>query len=297
MTATYLDPNVLEPLALLPAAEADRHFDYCLEPYRPRRPWSGKLRAENLLWHSLLVARQRATWRALLEAVQRHVGKDLTVWGVKWDGERLWWELYFYDPRKESARATIASLTEALAPWLRLGPRVPETVPYMMFSFDLSAAASASGEVTALNLYLTGEQAHAGRSYRVTDAGAELENTYRFMEPKRNIDEVLPLIEASVFVDYSARERLKDVLFPVLFACKKVCISKKRDRDAIYFSGIAVDQLLWFLRRFAYPVPLVSFVERHQEQFEHLFFDVGIDYRTDASGRIVYPKTSYYGTL
>lgn len=292
-----IELDALTPIDLAPATEHDRYFDYCLEPYRPRRPWRGKLRSENLLWHSLRVGGAFEDLEAPLRALQAHLGPDLTVWGVKWDGEALWWELYVYDPQKEAPEATVGALAECLSPWLRLAPRVAETVPYMMVSFDVSPARAKDGVVPELNLYLTGEQAHAGRSYAVTEGGIELENTYRFLEPKRGIDELLPLLRSSVFVDYSDPRTLSKVLFPELFACKKICVAKKRHCDAIYFSGIAVDQLRWFLERFDYPASLQRFVERHEEAFEHLYFDVGVDYRQRPDGTLEYPKTSYYGTL
>lgn len=302
MTGDLVHRSSLAAPPLVETTDHDRYFDYCLEPYRPRRPTAGKARAESLLWHSLRIAERLETWRPPLQALQAHVGRDLTVWGIKWAGPQaqgpraLWWELYFYDPQKQSPEATLGSVAQALAPWVTVRPRVPETTPYMMFSFDLRGEQTSIDE---LNLYLTGQRAHAGRAYRVRPDGIELDNTYRFMEPKRDIDEVLPLLKSSVFVDYAAdRRRLGQVMIPELFACKKVCIAKKRTCDAIYFSGITVEQLLWFLRRFAYPPAMVEFVARHQDRFEHLWFDVGIDYRWDqARGQLVFPKTSYYGTL
>lgn len=302
MTGDLAPLHSLLPRDLVDATADDRYFDYCLEPYRPRRPTAGKARAESLLWHSLRVAGQLDAWRAPLGAVQAHVGRDLTVWGVKWAGpeapaaDALWWELYFYDPQKQSPEATIDAVGRALRPFLGLRPQISETTPYMMFSFDLRRGMTTIDE---LNLYLTGQRAHAGRAYRARPDGIELDNTYRFMAPKREIDEVVPLLQSSVFVDYAADpRRLGQVLLPQLFACKKVCIAKKRHCDAIYFSGITVEQLLWFLRRFSYPAAMVEFVERHQARFEHLWFDVGIDYRWDhARDALAYPKTSFYGTL
>ena len=283
-------------LELIPSTERDRYFDYCLEPYRPRRPWQGKLRGENLLWSSLIAGGAYDALAEPLRAIQAHVGRDLTIWGVKWDGAQLWWELYFYDPQKESAAATITSLTEALAPWFRIVPKIRETIPYMMVSFDLTAAAR-GGEVEELNLYLTGEDAHAGRSYEVRADGIQLENTYKFMAPKPEIDELLSLIHASLYVDFSDPRTLSKVLFPELFACKKVCVAKKRFCDAIYFSGIDVSQLVWFFERFDYPPDIVAFVKEHSASFKHLYFDVGIDYFHDDAGELVYRKTSYYGAL
>ena len=108
---------------------------------------------------------------------------------------------------------------------------------------------------------------------------------------------ILPLVKASVVVDFANQAQLSKVLIPELYACKKICVSKKRFRDGVYFSGIAVEQLLFFLKRFGYPPGIVDQVARRQEGFEHLLFDVGIDYLTGDDGAISYPKTSFYGTL
>ena len=293
-----LEPSSLRALPLLESGPDDRYFDYCLEPYRPRRTWQSKLRSEKLLWLSLTVGHSLDAIRPPLRALQEQLGKDMTVWGVKWDGVRLFWEVYVYDPAKEDPNATLREIARLLAPWFRFAPRPPETIPYQMVSFDLDDAILARKTVDEVNLYLTGGPGHAGRSYKARAVGFELENTYRFFEAKREIEQLLPLIKASVYVDYAAdATRLSKVLIPELFACKKICVAKKRLRDGIYYSGIAVKQLLWFLKRFEYPAPIVDFVTRRESSFEHLFFDVGIDYVGSDDGRVTYPKTSFYGTL
>jgi len=288
--------------AVQPASATDRYFDYCLEPYKPRRPFTGRIRGENLFLHSLVHAGCAPALAPMVEAIQASVGRDMTVWGVKFDGERLWWELYFYDPQKQDANATISALAGTIAPWLQLASSVKsalrESVPYMMVSFDVSAETVARGSIEELNFYLTGSKEHAGRSFVLDASGWQLHNTYKFMEPKRDIDELLPLVKSSVFVDYDQDPSvLARVVIPQLFACKRVCVSKKRECDAVYYSGIDVDQLLWFLAHFRYPAPLVDFITARRTELDHLFFDVGVDYRQLADGTIVYPKTSYYGTL
>ena len=292
-------PTLVEPATAFPlkrTAPGDRFFDYCLQPYRPRRPSDGKLRAENLLWKTLELGGVLDAARPVIEALQGALGRDMVVWGAKYDGERLFWELYVYDPRKEEPRATVSGLSEILSPHLRL-PAVRESIPYMMVSFDLDAQILASGEVPELNLYLTGTDEHAGRSYIVRRDGAELANTYRFLSPKLDIDTILGLLRSSVFIDYSAPRTLGAVLRPELYACKRVCVAKKRLRDGVYFSGIDVDQLLGFFTRFAYPPALIELTTALAGQLDHLFFDVGLDMEQDASGAIRYPKTSFYGTF
>jgi hypothetical protein len=297
MTATFIEPTTLRALSLLESGADDRYFDYCLEPYRPRRPWRGKLRAENLLWLTLAVGGALDELRPPLLALQEVLGRDMTVWGVKWDGSRLFWEIYVYDPDKEDPNATLAGITRTLGPWLRVLPAPRETTPYTMVSFDLDETIARRGTVDEVNLYLTGGPGHAGRSYKTRAGSFELENTYRFLDAKREVDQILPLIKASVFVDYTQRVQLSRVLIPELFACKKICVAKKRARDGVYFSGIAVEQFIFFLKRFAYPHGIVDFVTRRRESFEHLSFDVGIDYAASDDGGVIYPKTSFYGTL
>lgn len=302
MPLPILSPGPVPPpredeFVLVPAGPGDRFFDYCLEPYQPRHSHHGRLRAETLLWHSLQHTGALERFDEPLRAIQSSVGPDLTVWGVKFDGARLWWELYFYDPQKESAEATASSLTRVLAPWIPIVPSVRETIPYQMVSFDLRPESIPGGRIEELNLYLTGSRDHAGRSYSIGPKGLEHQNFYRFLPPKEEIDEVLGLLKSSAFVDYSDPAVLSKVLIPQLFPCKKICVAKKRFCDAVYFSGVDVGRLLWFMKHFAYPAPLVAFLERHREAFDHLWFDVGIDYRQKPDGRIEFLKTSYYGTL
>ncbi len=284
--------------ALLRAAPGDRYFDYCLQPYRPRRPTAGKLRSENLLWRALALAGIEEGARPVIEALRASLGRDMVVFGVKSDGAGLFFELYVYDPRKEDPAATVAGLAEALRDVLPIEVPVAETIPYMMVSFDLDRAVLERGAIEELNLYLTGTDAHAGRSYVVRRDRRELENTYRFLAPKPDIDTVLGLVRASCFVDFATRpQALAEVIRPELFACKRICVAKKRARDGVYYSGVDVDQLLWFLKRFAYPDELVAFVEARAPELDHLYFDVGLDYEPGPGGALVHPKTSFYGTV
>lgn len=282
---------------LLESTPDDRYFDYCLQPYQPRRPPAGRLRSENLLWHSLQVAGCLDRLSPPLLAMQAALGRDMTVWGVKFDGKKLWWETYVYDPLKEDPAATATELAKTLSPWIDHFPRISETIPYMMVSFDWTERVLEERTIPAINLYLTGTELHEGRSYRVTATTRELDNIYRFYEAKRESTRVLSLLKSSVFVDYSDRPTLSKILVPELFACKRICVAKKRTCDAIYYSGIDVDRLLWFLKRFEYPQEIPDFIRSRYERFEHLYFDVGIDYSMNERNEIVFHKTSYYGTL
>ena len=288
---------------LIPSTAGDRFFDYCLEIYEPLADPAGRLRGESLLWHSLEVAGFPPEADALLHSLRRAAGRDMTVFGIKWFDPRtagatvytdpsayaLSYELYYYDPQREDEQITIAGELEIL-------PTVPDAVRYFMYSFDFDARTVQTRAVDELNVYLQFYEGQGGHSYAVRRDGLELRNTYRFHRPKLEIDAILHQVQRSLHVDFT-RARLAEIVMPELFECHKICVAKKRFADAIYYSGITVDQLLWFFRRFAYPAPIVAFVEDHREGFEHLLFDVGIDYLAGPDGRLIYPKTSYYSTL
>lgn len=221
----------------------------------------------------------------------------MTVFGVKQVGDRRSWELYFYDPRKGDPTARASAVAAAVAPALRLRALPSERVPYFMFSVEVGPGELARGAVDELTFYLAEPVAQAGRSYKLrADGRAELDNLYHFLRPREDVREVLARVRGSAFVDVDA-VGLQRVIPPELFACSRVCVAKKRDRDGVYFSGIDVGQFEWFLARYGHPADVRGFVARHRDRLDHLRFDVGIDYAPDGAGGLAVLKTSYYGTL
>ena len=90
--------------------------------------------------------------------------------------------------------------------------------------------------------------------------------------------------------------RLDLVLVPELRRCRTICVANKQTHDCIYFSGVDVDQLAWFLRHLRYPSEVIGFVEANRAQLDHLLFDVGFDYRMEDGGLRVL-KSGYYGVF
>ena len=277
-------------------SDEDRYFDYCLQPYDPIRDPRGKLRSECLLWNSLDVTDAPGELDEALHAVQATAGRDMTVFGIKHHQGRMWWELYFYDRQKEDDAVRAESIIDALAPWCTFAARPRESVPYFMFSFDVFPETACKGAVDVVNLYLPYYEVQGGRSYKLSAAGLEMDNVYRFLHPKTEIREIVHEIHQSVYVDYT-RISLSDVLLPELIDCNRICVAKKRFADAIYYSGLDIGQLIFFLRRFAYPIEVLDFVESKRGELDHLRYDVGIDYLMQPDGSLVMKKSGYYGTL
>ncbi len=276
----------------------DRYYSYCLWEYRPVADPEGKFRAATLLFQSFDHAGIDGKAYLIVRKIREAFGISNTVWGTKWTGSEMVWEFYFYDYRRRDRERSVTRLLEALYPLVPSELSVNENLHYFMFSIDIDNRLLApSGELEKISIYIgnIGSSVSSGISYTQTKQGRQLDNIYFFFDPKRHMDDIAGKICCSAFVE-PARVDLDLVLWPELKECNTICLANKRHNDCIYFSGITVDQLIFFLVRMKYPEAVVSFITANREKLDHLLYDVGIDYRVEETGlRII--KSGYYGTF
>lgn len=282
----------------MPASDRDRPLNVGFEVYRPIRPIAGKVRAENLLWHSLMHAGCLERWDDPLHAIQRKRGRDRTIWAIHFDIARrtLAWEIRVLAPALAELRAQLGAHA-SLAPGVEAEP---ERTAVVGFRVD----AETEHEIPAVELHV--RDADDPRAFEIqrhtaaaTGAGATVEVISRDLlrEPKREIDEVLAAVKRSEVVDFAAHPRLLGrAMIPELFACRRLHISKRPGRDALCFSGVNVEQLAFTYKRFELPPELLAFLTAHQAELEHLLYDVSVEYR-EVEGRIEYPSVAIYGCL
>lgn len=84
------------------------------------------------------------------------------------------------------------------------------------------------------------------------------------------------------------------VLRPELRDCRTVCLANKRTTNTIYYSEVTIQQLLFFLQWQLYPENFCQFVIEHQNELNHLKYDVGVDYRL-RNGEVEFVKSGIYG--
>ena len=278
---------------LEPSEEGDQLHDYVLEPYEPRAPQAGKLRSVNLLQETFALAGVDDEGAALVEAVRGGLGPFRTVWGVKHDRERAslrGWELYFYDWKRVHADLSIESLARLLAPSVRVDAAPPRPLPWHMISVELSPS-DLRGEGSGVPAHVYIDM----RSYELRGSSFTFENVYTFHDPRREIDDVLHRLRASVHLDLG-RDSLASLMPPELFRCNKVCVANKRDGDALYFSRVGTSALLAFLRAHRYPKELAAWVHAERARLDHVLWDVGLDFAAEG-GRAVIRRTGFYGTF
>lgn len=277
-------------------APGDLYYDYCLWQYGPVAPTEGKLRAASLLYHTFELAGAPGSAYDLVRALRQEIGMFNTVWGVKQVDGRLRWELYFYDYRRRARGRSISRVLQAVRPFIPCDVPANENLSYFMFSLDLdNDLLSGAKELGEIHMYIgnTGSTVSSGICYSLTASGTQLENFYFFFDAKTEGSKIESKVASSAFVDMTAAH-MDDLLWPELRDCGVIVVANKQQNDALYYSRIRIDQLLFFLRRMEYPAPHTAFVEENRDRLDHLLYDVGIDYRME-DGELRFLKSGYYG--
>lgn len=280
------------------ATEQDRFFDYCMWEYQPRTDYVGKQRSLNLLFHSFEVAAVDGRFMEVCQRIRTGIGASRTVWGVKQVDGRLSWEFYFYDYERLERDLSIPRLLELIAPQIACPLCYEEQRPYFMFSIDLDDELVRGGrELDEINVYMgnVGSNVSSGICYSLTGQGLRLDNLYYFFDAQMDAEQIVAKIASSVHLDLPGLD-LDAILWPELRDCKTIVVANKKHNDGVYFSGIDVDQLLFFLRRMEYPADIISYIEDNRAGLDHLLYDVGLDYRM-RDGKLEFLKSAYYGVL
>lgn len=280
------------------ATDADPSLSYCLWDYPRPAPAEDKWRSVNLLFDSFGVGGIDARGGAVVEALRDAIGPFKTVFGIKQVDGRLAWEFYFYDYARLERTVSISRVLAALRPWAGCKLQINEALPYFMFSIDLPIeAAGIARPIEQVHMYIgnPGSAVSSGIAYGLTSEGARLENFYFFFDARTQLGEVARKVACSAQVDIRVIG-IDALLLPELCDCRTICVANKATHDCVYFSGITVDQLVWFLERFEYPEAIVQTVTARRDCLDHLLFDVGFDYRM-SSGCLVVLKSGYYGVF
>jgi len=277
--------------------DRDAFYDFCLWEYRPTVPFEKKFRSSNLLFNSFDVAGAHLKIFELVRAIREGIGLSRTVWGVKRLGEKIQWEFYFYDYRRRERERSMSKILEWIRPLIACDIRANELFHYFMFSLDISdELLSGIRNLEEIHMYIgnPGSTVSSGICYLLTRSAMRLENFYFFFDAKREAREILAKASCSAFID--GRLEIDRIVWPEMIDCKVIVVANKQQNDAVYFSGIHVDQLILFLKRMLYPAETIAFVEENRGSLDHLQYDVGYDYRMEG-GDLVILKSGYYGVF
>lgn len=232
-------------------------------------------------------------------AIQAGIGDFRSVYGVKQIDRRWSLEIYLYDYEREDRIVSIQRLMDACQGRLQLPDTVESHIPYFMFSFDLDeSVAQANGRIDTVHVYVgnPGSQVSSGISYGFTrdPCATELENFYFFFDASDR-EQIEDKIRCAAFLP-TPDSLVRTLLRPELMNCHTICLANKRTSNTIYFSGVDVRQLRYFLQWLNYPPSLQRFVADHEAELDHLLYDVGVDYQVRAN-EVRFVKSGVYGVF
>lgn len=276
----------------------DPYFNYCWWPYHPGAYGEGKFRPSMLLYRVLQEMPHAAWMFETIQAIQRGLGDFRSVYGVKRVEGQWALEIYIYDYGRQERIVSIERLMTACGGSLKLPKSVDARIPYFMFSFDLTpAAAESGGMIDTVHVYVgnPGSTVSSGISYGFTADTRQLENFYFFFDAAEQKNEILNKITTGVFLD-SWNLSAGLLLRPELMDCHTICLANKQTCDTVYFSGVNVDQFLFFLEWQRFPEHFVQYIRDNRHQLDHLLFDVGVDYRA-VGGNLEFVKQGFYGVF
>lgn len=283
----------------------ERPINLDFETYRPVRPLTNKVRGENLLWHTLMHAGCLERWDDALHALQRHFGRDRMVWGVRLEpcvGPRAWQlRVLNQGPDAEHPQGVLARVRELLAPYFALAPELELSGHrYEILTLHFSTAAEAGVAPISVQTHVRRAQSRTFEHHRHSPQPAALVAKEQLCEPKREIDDYLPFLEAATARLLAQPERaLGRVLIPELFACRRLHLRVPgREGLALVFSGVNVEQLMFTYKRFEFPQPMLEFFAELQDRLAHLLWDVEVEFASEPQrARLTYPQVTVYGSL
>ena len=278
------------------STDQDVFYDFCLWEYKPAVPYENKFRSVDLLFRSFDVVGVNERIFDFVQAIREGIGLSHTVWGVKRLGDDIRWEFYFYDYRRRERERSMTKVLEIIRPFIRCEVKPNENYHYFMFSIDIDDnLISRARDLEEIHMYIgnPGSTVSSGICYLLTKGGTKLENFYFFFDAKKEMEDILGKIACSAYLD-TTRIHIDQILWPEMIGCRVIVVANKQGNDAVYFSRINLDQLVFFLKRMNYPGQLISFIEKNRSKLDHLQYDVGYDYKMDGKDLMIL-KSGYYG--
>jgi hypothetical protein len=280
------------------ATNQDPSLNYCLWPYPPQAVVEDKFRSINLLYQTFDYTGIDPRAFEIVDAIRDGIGPFRTVFGVKLIGEKIGWEFYFYDYKRRQRQVSISRVLHAISRHMPTAIEPNENLPYFMFSLDLNnTLATGQSALDVVHMYVgnPGSSVSSGIAYAVRVDSTTLENFYFFFDAGSQLSDVANKIASSALFD-DTKLPIEAVLIPELRRCRTICMANKQTHDCIYFSGVDIDQLQWFLDWLRYPPAITDFIRNNRGNLDHLLFDVGFDYRME-QGAVRILKSGYYGVF
>jgi len=278
----------------------ESHLNYCLFPYKPPiAPNINSLAQVNFLLTSFHDHGLLDEGNALIGKLIQFLGPHKVVFGIKQLEDDFCWEFYIYDYALQDRRFQADEVLRALNLVFASDLQVSSLMPYFMFSFQISPQQLRAAEpLESVDLYFgyPGGTLFGGKSYTLSSQNVlRFKNVYSFYDAQSDRDSIKQAVNNGAYL--AGRLDIADLLLETQYSlCDVICISSKASNDCIYYSGLNIHRLTAFLRQFNYSSSLLAIAETYCDRFNHLLFDIGVDYIV-TNQQLSFVKTSFYGVF
>lgn len=269
------------------------YYSYVLQPYT--RHENGKLPSSWVLEKSFKIFDAPLAFNKLTYQIQKYLGINQSVWGLKKAGENYSWEYYFYYPNQNPRKRV-----NQLMPFFNQFSNEDINYPlegkhnYFMWSIDIDPNQSEFG---GIDLYMGREGFGRSFCWKPQSDQLEYKNTYQFFKHAK--DDSRPEV-ISTFKKACEKELKKlpskQILRDDLIKATQIsyCLAKKPSTCCVYYSGIDVDTLIKWMTDFNYDSQLIKAIKGKKKDLAGLLFDVGYDFdsKTEKIG-----KSGIYSTF
>ena len=247
----------------------DLYYNYCWWPYQPVAPTEHKFRPVSLLFQSFEVAGvDRPRLRDRRGPPATPSGRSAPSGGrsgsaAAWPGNSISTTIAVASGRSPSRGSWTRSGRTSRARSASTSGCLTSCSPST--SSPSRAAASAGWTRSTCTSGTRGAPCRRGSPTRSGRGSRPSKISTSSSTPGRTSQEAAGKILCSPHVD-ATQIPIDWLLWPELAACQTICVANKRRNDTVYFSGVNVDQFLFFLKRLQYPREIVGFVEQNARE-------------------------------
>lgn len=252
--------------------------------------------------------------------VRRQCGINKSLWGLRNEGGIYSLEFYFYYQHKYPCNAplNVISIARSYFP-----PGMEVAVDQDMKDCYLTSVNLDGGVVSDINVYrsfiaegdvplayedkglIVGRENPVFSSFSLVDSCGEIvrKNTYYGYFAGNSLAAILKRVHELVtirfpgedpFVAFQFLSYAGHYLRGGLFG--RMLVALKEDAVGVYFLDLDLDQFVAFLETHDHDKALVGILNRDRRFYEHIKFDVGMDFRI-VNGKFAIKKTAFWGSF
>lgn len=271
----------------------DIYYNFVLDSYKPVNSTLNKYTNTMILYKSIENTANEIKILNIIIKLRQLLGKNQVVWGIKNINNEISYELYFYQKYNHKLVSIKNIINQLKEDFEIFNFNEINSLNSIMFSFDFFKD---KNKIDEINVYFSQYIKHNlhTKSFSINkNYEKEFQNYYITYNQSEQKEIIQTILTSPYNID---TKNLPDILIPELMKCEQIYIGSKRNCNGIYFQGVDITQLIFFLKKFKFDLALIEFIEKNKENLDYLLFDISFDYYIK-NNKFIIKKSGFYGTF